>query len=219
MNKKIIVFDVCGTIFHSNTTLDFIDFFLFRYEYSDKKLVKKIYKLTKNLTIRRLNRLSKKLLGLDFIRIFLINILSSYSKTELKNAFEMFYESELKYNINNEVLFILREDLKGELPVFLCSASLDFIIECISEKLGVSNYFSSKLLYKNNICMGCIQKDLLGKKLDVLDGFIVHKVVTDNLDDLNVCLSSEKSIILSNCNNLSYWELSLSGKDYEVIKL
>ena len=103
--------------------------------------------------------------------------------------------------------FNLLNSLKNkDYQLELCSASLDIIINTIGSELNLKSN-SSSLEFQNNICTGKIKKDLLGNKhISIPKSENIYMVVTDNTSDYKLLLRSQKTVIISNKKNLSFWK-------------
>ncbi|WP_193765253.1 haloacid dehalogenase-like hydrolase [Hafnia paralvei] len=190
----VSVFDVCGTLFDSNTTIDFIRFYHSRKK--NKGLTIKCYFYCSFIG-KVINRL-----GFFSIRDSVVRTLEGVSKYELNALASEFYEESLKEKYKIEVLELLRTIPSSE--SLLLSASIDPIISMISSKLGVSA-FSSLLEYDDrDIATGRIYYDLKGKKLSVVEGEI-DLVVTDNYSDIDLISIAKKIYLVTNKNNREHW--------------
>lgn len=201
MSNKYI-FDICWTLYKVNTTFDFIYFF--------HKKNRKIhyldflgYKFVRSTLI-----LIGKVLGIDIYRALYIFSLKGYSKVYLEDMARKYVENIL---IDKKILFshqLLEKSVNNkDNEIFLCSASLDCIVQAVSVDLGVSNFYSSELEYVDGVCSGKLKKDLLYTKADLFkNGNRPFWVVTDNKTDLDLIRQSENYTILSNKKNMKFWK-------------
>lgn len=176
--KKVLYLDVCGTLYDSNTTFDFLTFFL-----SGRKL--KLIKYIRSSSLCKiLNKLSLMIFRKDLIRIFAIRMLKGYSKDILKdNAINFITTLKIIQPVIIEV-----ESKKKEIDeVILLSASLDFIVESVCDINKFDSYHSTLLEYKNGICTGRMKRDLLWSKHDIISHSLYHDLhktfITDNITD------------------------------------
>lgn len=202
---RIIVFDIDGTLFNSNTTFDFLEFFF------KHNTIYAIYKhLYKHIIWRCLNKIIKKLFRKDITRIIAIRFLKGKNRNDLKIASELFYDDFLASRNNKDVMNRFISLLTQDNNVYLVSATLDFIGDIISEKLKCKNLLTSIISYDGISCEGILCKDLLGHKLDALIGENVDipfiSVYTDDFTDIEILEKSlEKNIIVNNKTKLQ-WE-------------
>lgn len=218
-NKPIVIVDICGTLYNSNTTFDFLDFFLKGKSYVFFR------KISKTLLWRILNKIIISLTAFDLTRNLAVNHLKGKSKLELKTAMELFYDKLIDRKYEN--IFAIVNQLKQENRVILASATLDFIAEKIANEIDIKEYFSTELLYNHNgYCTGKICRDLLGNKFKILESERVispyYMTITDNFSDLDILLKSEKKKIISTESNNKYWLKLLSNNNilnYEIINV
>ena len=203
---KLIIFDVCWTMYKSNTTFDFIKY-VYKVECINSfKLI-----FLNSLIVKFSILLLGKLVGRDIYRELFVKLLKGFSKERLQKTSEKFYnefllDKKIDYTFN----------LINSMPlnsIILCSASLDIVVEHIAKMLN-ANFFASELEFKNGICTGIINNDLLGEKNKIFEHENIDLVVTDNLSDLELVKKSSKSIILSNPKNIGFWERNGLTVDY-----
>ena len=201
--KNIVIVDICGTLFHSNTTFDFLDFYL------KSKKYQRFRKISQNILIKILNSILFYLFRLDVIRWYAILHLNGANLKELNTYMNYFYDSILKYKINHSVLLKINE-LAKEKQLVLVSATLDFIALTISQKLNIPLFFSTELKYDNfGTCKGKIEKDLLGNKLYLLKRYFLDKkydtVITDNFSDKTLFLQNTINYVVTSEKNKKKW--------------
>lgn len=171
---RLLLVDLCGTLYDSNTTFDFLHYFL-----SDDADYKRFESANKRFVSRLFNRLRPG----DARRAKAISFLEGHSRTKLLQAAHTFLESVPDIADVRRYVHKLSPDFDRTL---LLSSSLDFIVEAASEILGFDDFRASRLRYSGGICMGAFDADLLGAK----DRLIVREfasgdctLITDNADD------------------------------------
>lgn len=200
------IFDVCWTMYKSNTTFDFIKFIY------EKESIKSTSLFLLNLKIIKvIILLIGKLIGRDIYRELFVRLLKGFTRNDLNALSENFY-----YN------FLLKKKIDYTFEIFnkidaseivLCSASLDVVVAYIAHDLKVE-FFASELEFENEVCTGKICKDLLGVKNSVLENKEIDFVMTDNLSDLELVMKSSKSVILSTSKNVNFWKRNGFAVDY-----
>lgn len=189
----MIILDLCGTLYDSNTTMEFIKF-----------IHPKRYILIRNPFFRILGKISHSL-GFDLIRFCCIKTLSGYKKETLLKIAEEFFEKKLKHQKIDFTHIKLNEFKKQNQEIMILSATIDPIAEVVAKRLEVK-FLSSKLEYNyDNKCTGKLKKDLLGRKHLHINKNI-ETIITDNKDDLEIIKLSQKSIIISKPKDISFWE-------------
>ncbi|MCH7340647.1 HAD family hydrolase [Acinetobacter higginsii] len=195
--KNIV--DVCWTMYRSNTTFDFISFVIKKQKEFNFKFFLLNFFVTKVFLIV-LGRILKK----DCYRYFYISLLKGYHYDDLAKYVDQFYQ-EFLIGKKIEFTFNLLDGFVDKADVILCSASLDIIVEKVANNLGVE-YFASHLAFKNNVCLGLLESDLLFSKHELFSDVEIDCVITDNLSDYNLVKRAKNSIILSNKKNVIFWE-------------
>lgn len=210
--KKLLILDICDTLYTSNTTFDFLKFFS-----RNNKLLSNLLNLRKNIFLRILNKLSLKILKKDLIKILYIYYLRGKSEKEIKMLTLEFYEKILQNKFKIEVLKKLDNYKKEEFEIIIVSGTLDFIADLIAEKLNIDNYFATKLEIKNDLFTGKIQKDLLLEKEIIIKKILdknkyeeIH-LMTDNITDYNLVKYAKKAIIVLNDKNSCFWKKNIKN--------
>ncbi|MGL5990784.1 MAG: hypothetical protein ACRCZT_03810 [Plesiomonas sp.] len=197
MEKKIIIFDVCGTLYDSNTTFDFIRSFRRNSVY-----IKLLGWWAIKIPLIALGRV----ISLDIYRSLFIYSLKGVERTILVKAANEFYDHVLQYkkiDATHQMLENLKQQNGND--IIYCSASLDIIVQVISERLGGRHQSSLLSFSPDGICLGFLSKDLLGKKDTLFEDIDIELTVTDNISDLALLKMSKSSFILSKEKYLSFW--------------
>ncbi|MEX9216006.1 HAD family hydrolase [Providencia rettgeri] len=195
-NKKYI-FDICDTLYDSNTTFDFC-------KWRNKKISWRFILWLSSTTIGKiLNKLSIKLFNKEFSRFLHLKSLKNINRIELYKEANLFVSDFLADKKICHIHKILIQAKQENKIIYLVSASIDPIVHAIAKNLGVK-YISSELNYSKNICQGFLHKDLLGNKHLIIINDI-SLVVTDNISDYSLCKMAEHSLIIVNSKNKSFW--------------
>lgn len=177
----MILLDLCGTLYDSNTTFDFLDFYLRVPSYRFFRRVSKTF------AWRCLNRLCLYGLKRDLTRSMALKYLKGKTRGELEAAAELFFDQFLCRKENSEIVHRVAA-LQKEYPVWIVSATLDFIACVIARRVGIERLYASQLAYKGDVCRGYLQTNLLLDKAGALKRQGVFPpydgVITDNLSDL-----------------------------------
>lgn len=159
MGKITFSTDLCDTLVQGNTTFIFLDSFL-----ADNKKYKFFKRIKKNIVARFILKIFF-LLKIDINRYIALGFLRGIPKKELLLHLDKIFTN--KFIFNDNVLSALLNSKKKKHSTYIVSASLDFIVEYISHKLGIE-FLSTTLKYdSNNICLGKIEKNLLFSKKNV----------------------------------------------------
>lgn len=205
--ENIVIVDICGTLFKSNTTFDFVDFI--DYNNVEYQIFKKVITA---FPIKVINYIINSIFKIDIRRFLTIKFLKGKSKDVLEQLSNEFYENYLIDRINQNVIDKIK-CLSGN--IILVSATIEPVARTISEKLNINNYFASKLEYnKNGICTGKLYHDLLGRKLEEITnhGYITpfKYTISNDFTDLPLFINSQNIIIIATNNNYGKWEKLIS---------
>lgn len=207
---KICIFDICGTLYNSNTTFDYLNYLLrnnTRYQ-----LFEKIRKL---FIAKAINKLLLLCFNYDLIRVIALSFIKGYNKSLLMDVAGDFYDSVLIKKSNQRVqdLLKLRIDDEGY-TVVIASATIDVVAKTIGNKLGCSNIISSELQYNNDKCTGYLKKDLLGKKQLFLSFETEDaEIFTDDFSDVKlISKCNYKNIITYNKTKKKWYKLTKKKK-------
>lgn len=183
MKGLIVTIDVCDTLVKGNTTFHFLDV-IFK---DDKKYIF-FKRIKKNYLVRFILKILFEL-KFDVNRRIAIKFLAGYARDDLLDKADVVVREN--FNFNKDVLSVIEYCKDNNIPVYLVSASLDFIVESISKFLDV-NWYASTLEYPEGICNGRISQDLLFSKAKVIQG-VENKpscdsliFISDNVEDLKI---------------------------------
>lgn len=217
---KLYVFDVCGTLYHSNTAYDFLHYYFKRKNRTKYLICRVVLSYPSKALITLLDKLGVRVQ----IRSFLISLLSGEPVDEVGAYSGAFVDVFLAHKKNPKTHEILAQALHQHQKVILASASLDPVIRFVAIKTKVSDYYSALLgQTEKGTYSGKLELDIKGDKLAHLqevmdlDQFDVI-VVTDNLDDISLVNSAQKAIIVSKGRNLDKWKRLLRNHpDAEIL--
>jgi len=199
---RIAIIDICGTIFRSNTTFDFVD-----YVHRDDFRYKIVRKFTQLLPIKIILALIYRCLKVDVIRKWMIGCLKGLSISELYSLCEGFYDDYLLHRINLNVISRIKS---LQANVILVSATLEPIAETIYKRLNADDFYASELDFVDEITTGKLSKDLLGVKLEkiVSEGYSTPFLctVSNDFTDLPLFLNSSQGIIITKSKNQGKWQ-------------
>lgn len=209
-NKDFLV-DICGTIYKSNTTLDFI-----RYFWSKSLKVK----ILLSLPFRVFSRLMYITLHKEPLRIGLISMLKGIPREQLLEMSEKFYHDFLEERTNTEVTSVIKEKRDQGYQLILLSATLDVIAEVVSKKMDIPFWLSSELAYSSdNKCLGKLKNDLLSNKLGALREKLMcdtySGIITDNYGDAPLIEVSKAPYLVCYGSSKDRWKKCLNKEILE----
>jgi HAD superfamily phosphoserine phosphatase-like hydrolase len=203
-HMPIAVFDLCGTLYDSNTTFDFLDFYFHaNSQYQRERNV------MRTAPFRALNRLSRYLTKREIIREKLIRFLHDIPRRTLLEAAAQFAKSELENKRIDKVHELLDRYRAEKTKTILMSASLDFIVEEIAKMLSFDNFHATSLEYVNGVCTGRIKYDLLFHKAEIFfKTYGINEpfdVITNDRYDSDLVGKAGKAYIIADGRANNYW--------------
>lgn len=199
----MVLVDICGTLYQSNTTFDFLDFYLRTPSY------RRFRRISKTVCWRALNRMFLCGFGYDLTRHVALSFLKGKTSEELGQAAARFFDEFLWYKENREVTGHVAS-LQKKYTVLLVSATLDFIAATIAARLGIERFYASQLAYRQGVCRGYLRTDLLCDKAAVMrrEGILppYEWVITDNLSDLALVREARRAWVITYPPTRRRWE-------------
>jgi phosphoserine phosphatase len=175
MDERVLLVDLCGTLYDSNTTFDFLKYLL-----ADNEDYARFESSSLGLPYRIYNRLMPG----DIRRERAIAFLKGHQRSELEASANLFFETIRPIKDVHDFLSSLRADYDRAV---IMSSSLDFIVESACERLGFDAAFGTRLSYIDGSCDGTIAEDLLGNKHTIILREFTGMdcaLVTDNREDV-----------------------------------
>lgn len=194
---KVFVFDICGTIYCSNTTFDFL-----AYTFSNSHSFQYYRRVYQSYLWKILNKIILRLFDVDVTRVIALRYLKGYEREELLRCVENYYDDFLMLRKNSAIINAIQElKERDNIRIILLSATIDVVAEVIAKRLGVQEYYSTLLEYQDGECTGKIKKDLLGKKLALVKDLGIESMIsaffTDDFSDIPVLeLAIERNIVV-----------------------
>ena len=215
--SRVVLIDIDGTLFNSNSTFDFLD------SLPHGKWYEFYRKVGASIFGRIVNKLAIILFSKDIIRMIGINCLKGYSQKKLLTLGEEFYDNFLLQRKNSEVFNMLDEEKKNDSKIILASATLDFLSEIIKKRVMADYAIATELKYKKGCCVGKILKDRLGRKMEALVetgiSFPVDMTITDNVTDARLLLDSLSRVIVIYPREANKWARIIKKYNFKDAKL
>lgn len=216
MERSLYVFDICGTIFKSNTTFDFLTFLLV----PKSKSYSCFDKLRKTIFWKVINKLLRTYFHLDITRIIALRFLRGYNREQLLSEADTFYDAYLIKHLNMDVLDEIRGiQANHSSDLLIASATIDVVAEVIANRLQIKEWRSSELCYKDGICQGKLSKDLLGKKKELVGDVLsrpVDSMFTDDFTDIALLKCAKQKNIIVYPKTFKKWKKIAKQMDWDV---
>lgn len=209
MSPTPYIFDVCGTLYRSNTTYDFLLYYFRRHDLRKYRILR----LGLSLPIKVLVVVSSKTGWKWDLRKHLIGLLSGEPEAKLRAAATHFVADWLTGREIDDVHTLLQEAKYQGHPVTLASGSLAPVIQAIADRLNVDGYHASTLeTDAHGVLTGKYLSDIKGCKEQALH-LKDHSYIlaTDNLDDLPLIQKAQNAYIVTKRKNLGKWKKRLAG--------
>lgn len=179
------IFDVCDTLYFSNTTFDFIKFVFEKENNKFKLFLVRIYTY-KYSPLFISFFLIQKVSNIDYSKLACLNLMKGYSKNTLEQYANQFYKEHLVKNKIRKTHKLLEKAIFENQKICLVSASIEPVVKEIALQLNIC-YKSSELNYVNEIFTGKLSKELKGKKQEEVSVLNSEGedliVVSDNFSD------------------------------------
>ena len=208
---KILIVDLCNTLYKSNTTQDF-----FSYVFKVDEKYKTIKRKNSNIGFKVVNKLSNKILKYDMSRALITKILKDKTSVEIENLVSNFIDEFLEKKKIEKVHNLISDYKNQGYKVIIISASYGFIVKEIVEKLKFDGYISSEAEVINKIFTGKVSSDILYTKFKIFEKkYLKYEdlvMITDNETDYNFAMQTKKSYIVINNHNKKFWEKKKEDK-------
>jgi len=199
VEKKVLLLDVCHTLYHSNTTFDFLAWY-----FSDNPAYQSLAKKRSST----LNRICARLGFKDHIREHAVGLLKGIPRQKLESAAVSFASTLRPIDPIQAALRNFKE--QGYEPILL-SSSLDFIVLAVAKQLDIHSIHATELNYQDSVCSGTIKHDLLNTKAQIIKtryAGLESVFITDNRTDLNCASEVSKFIAVfhsKDSGNANFW--------------
>lgn len=215
---KLVLFDLCDTLYDANTTMDFIGHY---HTCSGSRHIGRVIRRwsSKHSPYFYLGALSHRFFGDDLARKRIIASLARQPRGKLSDVAADYVQNILPARANGLLHDRLREHLNTGDQVILLSSSLDIIVSEVASKLGL-DYRASRLGFNKDLCTGRLERDLTGRKSEAVSDLLgaatyVH-VYTDNRSDRDlVQLADCATIVIPRGASSEPW----GGKSCEYLRL
>lgn len=215
---RLVIFDVCDTLYDANTTVGFIEFY--QSIHGHGRIARTLRRwLSRRSPLFYLGAATQRLLGWDVARQRIIAALAGEPRAQLTAAANRYVREVLPASANRELHDRLKVHRAAGDPVLLLSSSLDVVIAEIASLLG-TEYRASILDFDGEFCTGRLALDLTGSKASHLpewqkSGSSIW-VYTDNRSDRDlISLAERVTIILPRGKPDDRW----AGDGHEYVRL
>jgi HAD superfamily phosphoserine phosphatase-like hydrolase len=183
---RIALFDVCGTLYDADTTLDFLRWY-FRKTRSPHFL---LFKFGRSLPGKLVLYLLGKLGWHGILKWYGTRALRGVSRQAIEQASAEFVNTVLAKKQNQTIVDLLRQYQQQGYHILLLSGSYSFIVAEVARYFDAHTFRASELAMIDGTLSGAYADDIIHKKKEVFqslyDDFSELVVVTDNRGDLEL---------------------------------
>lgn len=203
---QIAIFDVCDTIYKTNTTFKFLDYYLV----NDKKYIF-FRKITKLFPVKVLNFFLYKVFKKDLMRYFGTLFLRGKEIEEVQKYTHKFVYTNLVSDIKDSTVEMMNVYKDKGYKIVLMSGSYLFIIKEVAKYFNIDFFYASKLKIVNRFYTGKYDRDILLSKYELLKkefkNFDKLVVVSNNKTDLELMQFADQSFAICNKeDDLKFWK-------------
>jgi len=204
-NASIIIIDICGTLYRSNTTFDFLEHFFAGN--AARRFVIGLYKVKPAVAV---NKILYSILKIDLLRTIAVHFLKGYSWQIVAEAAQKLVGEVLESKIQHPVIDVVNQINHAGNKLIIVSSTLDCIAGEVARRFGIETFYASELDYTNGVCAGRIKNDLLDRKLKSIEVKGLHPpfgmIISDNLSDAPLMAVSRFSYIVTRRGRLKKWK-------------
>ena len=207
-SSRLAVFDVCGTLYRSNTTFDFLRY-LIKTGVLPRHLTEIL--LGPNLFIKSGFKMFERISGKSLLKPLVLRALAGIPSLAVYEAATGFVATELA-EVRIETTHRLLENAKTQGRVMLISSSVEPVVRAVAQHLGNLEYIASTLEESNGILTGRVACEQHSRKLQSLrkvDSLLSTEltVVTDNRSDLQLMQEAQHRVaVVWSLRDLRFWQ-------------
>ncbi|WP_116083514.1 haloacid dehalogenase-like hydrolase [Tropicimonas sp. IMCC34011] len=198
---RIVIVDVCGTLYDENTTAGFVRFVAGAGLLRRPRLFRLLERLRRGPARKVVTALGG-MIGRDLFRTGYIRCLAGITRSDLEaraTAYAEALDAGKKIAVAHERLAHFEAD--GWRPVMV-SNSLDVVIAAIADRKGC-DWLASTLDWRGDVCAGILARDLKGRKLAAFEEIFGAlpadrlSVMTDNRSDADVMNAASVAVLVA----------------------
>lgn len=197
MSARVLAVDVCGTLYHDNTTAGFVRFHA---AYAGHRPLRfRLFEILRKPPFRLAIIALGKALRRDLFRAAYIRCLSGQTRaalTQSAQAYAADLEATRQIAPTHNRMAQLQAD--GWQPM-LASNSVDVVIKAIAQAKSLP-WVASCLAFDGDVCLGRLSTDLKGRKLPAVRAAAPARalaVMTDNKSDADLIKAADLAILVS----------------------
>lgn len=209
MRYSFAIFDVCGTLYRSNTTFDFLEFY---WREKNDRVLRLFFTLSGTMLGKAVWVILSNVYDRDLFRRLAVRTLFGERINDVDDAAKRFVKIVLSSKARSEVLHILDIQRSEGAEIVLLSASLCPVVRAIASELKIERYYCSSLEVKDDRFSGYFLDDVRGRKKEIFLKEISDSVefvfVTDNKEDLSLLEYSSSPYVVVRRKHKKFWKVN-----------
>jgi phosphoserine phosphatase len=205
--RKLIVCDICDTLYDSNTTFDFLNFLFSKNRFN--LFLFSAFK-SKWSPVYYFLEIAGRFFKEDLVKQASLRLLKGRSENDLVSEAFDFYDQFLSGRANESIFDLLKTRSETD-TLFLISSSISPVVQVIGSRNNME-VVPSLLEWKAGRSTGRLQRDLSHRKHEVVKsmmaerGFTDLRVITDNRGDLELVeMASERFVVIKSEADKKFW--------------
>ena len=200
-NKRLVIFDFCGTLISFQTADRYVEFCVRRLQ--DNKVVQRRHRVIRLMDKLRIFKIYNRICrGNNWRKRMILWQLKGISFEQCDQFAKAYFEEELLPNVVAPVVEKLKEHLAQKERVVILSGGYDIYIKYFAAHFGIREYVSSKIAFEKNRCLGKMDgKDCMrANKIEYLRPLLKGETTicyTDSVSDLPILKLVDQPIVVS----------------------
>ena len=201
LDKKLVIFDFCGTLISFQTADRYVQFCVERLQ--DNKAVQRRHFIMRILDKLRVFKIYNHIRpGNNWRKRTILWQLKGVSYEVCDRLAKEYFEEELLPNVVQQIVEKLKGHLKNGDRVYILSGGYDVYIKYFAQHFGVQETISSKIAFRDGLCTGKMDgKDCMREnKLEYIRPFLKGAETfcyTDSKSDLPLLEIIDEPIVVS----------------------
>lgn len=200
-DKKLVIFDFCGTLISFQTADRYVKFCVERLK--DNKVVQWRHRLIRVMDVLRIFKIYNNICSANnWRKRMVLWQLKGVSFEQCDQFAKAYFEDELLPNVVAPVVEKLKEHLVQNDRVVILSGGYDIYIKYFAAHFGIREYVSSRITFENNRCLGKMDgKDCMrANKIEFLQPLLKGETTicyTDSVSDLPILELVDQAVVVS----------------------
>ena len=200
-DKKLVIFDFCGTLISFQTADRYVKFCVERLK--DNKVVHWRHRLIRVMDVLRIFKIYNNICSANnWRKRMVLWQLKGVSFEQCDQFAKAYFEDELLPNVVAPVVEKLKEHLVQNDRVVILSGGYDIYIKYFAAHFGIREYVSSRITFENNRCLGKMDgKDCMrANKIEFLQPLLKGETTicyTDSVSDLPILELVDQAVVVS----------------------